>query len=120
MKHTFVTAAELYPPVVVRLAARKSKCGPPLTTNEIADRAGMTPLHAWLVSCATSWDQIEFGTMLAFTKACGADFSDARSVRRLTAFFRTNPKWGHLKKHPDWHSTFKPLLKIAATLKGKR
>ena len=72
---TFYEVAERFPPFLVRLLARVKR-GRPLTTDEIAGRAGFSLIFTQRLSEETSWAGVELNVLRRFTQACGFDFFD--------------------------------------------
>lgn len=92
---TLLHVLELLPPNRVRLQARTPMhwgWGRPLTSSEIAAKAG---LSTWLVnqiSRKTSWHSVRVEDMLRFCAACGVELLQRRRVKD---YDRRN-RFGHL------------------------
>lgn len=102
--------AETFPPILVRLLAR-SKGGPPLTTEEIAQRSG-GELNEWdvmAISSCPNWDAIPLGRMRAFLRATDTDFCDRTAMKRKTAYLRTKHKFRYLIRSSEWETILRPL-----------
>ncbi len=102
-----------FPPVVLRLFARH-KFGPPLTSREIAERAGLSEYKVVAISSLTSWDEVSVHDMRAFLQGCGIDFG-WRTMNRINSYLRSKTKtgspWRHLRKTRDGY--MEELLVIA-------
>jgi len=107
-----------FPPVICRLLARHKDGGRVVAwrTEEIASRAKMSPAEIMLLSQRVSWDGVPVDTMLRFTTACDIDLDDHLCIKRkldhLAKLQSTLPRF--LIKSPEWESTLKHLVAIAA------
>ena len=108
---------ERFPPILVRLLARK-RHGRPLTTIEIAERGGLKPGQVDFISESHNWILIDLPTFRAFTKGCDIDLLDRANFRRIENYLagvkvkgrRFPPTFRYLKRDPRWESYYKPLL----------
>ena len=118
--------ARHYPPILVRLLARKRN-GPALTTAEITQKMVVAYYEnhgeprfllthvfgAYTVNSISSelkWDTIEFGVMRAFLTACDMDFTDSTAMNRKAAYMRLKHKFIYLRKSPEFETVLKPLI----------
>lgn len=103
-----------FSPMTVRLLARKpSNAGRPLAISdrELCALSGLSMGQVKHISWSESWDSITVAEMRAFMRACGVDVSDRRSVRLLGHYMRRGYAFSYLRRSPDWHLTFEPLMK---------
>lgn len=107
---TFWERASNFPPVLVRLLAHQR--GKPLTTEQIAAKAGMTTLMVEALSQSTDWQGVSPSEMQRFTSACGMDFCDPKAMRRVDDYLRKKPTFLYLRASPEWASYYEPLLKL--------
>lgn len=120
MSLTFWKKADLFPPVRVRLLARRCPGGPPLTGTEIAQRTGLSQMTVAAISQQTDWRGIDLPTMRLFLGACGLDFENAVALKRANNYLRGKIKKGvrvlprltYLQNSPSWESEFRPLAEI--------
>lgn len=54
------------------------------------------------LSHLTRWDEVPVAKMKAFTLACGVDFSDVPTMRRLNRLFKTGFQFTAAQKSPEW------------------
>jgi hypothetical protein len=108
---SFYQYARNYPPILVRLLARK-KNGPPLTTAQIAWLAAgyLTEYEVNNISQCTDWDSIPFGQMRAFLISCGMNFTDTVAMNRKKVYMKLPHKFHYLKKSPEWETVLKHLV----------
>ena len=122
---TFYQYAREYPPVIVRLLARR-KNGPPLTTHEIAarsipsgkitykdllnDGSFLSPYEVNAISECLQWDTIPFGKMVSFLRACGMDFTDPKEMNRKKVYLKLEHKFLYLRKSPEFETILRPLI----------
>ena len=106
---------EKFPPVLVRLLAKKAvatKHVRAVSDEEIAIRAGLTLDKVRHISKQTSWDKIPIGDAEKFCTGCGFDPFNCYDRNRAMAYNRTQPSYTYLKVSPYWMTTFKPLIAI--------
>jgi len=108
---SFYTHARNFPPVLVRLLARR-KGGPPLTASEIAyfSQGVLSEFDVNYISKETSWDNVQFGQMKAFTTACGVDFTSRAQMNRTAVYLKLPHKFHYLRKSYEWETVLKPLV----------
>ena len=106
---------EKFPPVLVRLLAKKSiatKHVRAVSDEEIAVRAEL-PLNVIKhISKQTSWGAIPIKDAERFCIGCGFDPFNCYDRNRAMAYNRTSPSYTYLKISPYWSNTFKPLIAI--------
>lgn len=109
---TFYDRALNFPPCLVRLLARDGGRGfcSALSTDEIAESAGLSPMQVNTLSQQTNWRGVDLPTLQAFTIACGLDFSDRRCMVRALDYLDHNPTFSYLRRHPDWTTYYLPLM----------
>jgi hypothetical protein len=118
----FAKKISSFPPVVCRLLARKGPKGRqrPMTEDEIAEDSGLPVATVLSLSWLTSWDDVRCSQMLAFSKACGVDFSDAIIMRKHVKYLNLRSRFCYLRRDPEWHSKYGKMLDIyRAYLKEK-
>ena len=98
-----------FSPILCRLLARQ-RYGAPLTTGELARKAGLPEWEINSLSHATSWDGIPFEKVRTFATACGIDPMNGRQVRRATTYLAKKPTFKYLKQSPLWKTLYLPLL----------
>lgn len=112
---SFWEMADLFPPILVRLLARKN--GMALTDDEIAKASGLNHFRIHVISCMVTWDGIDIPTARAFLTGCQIDFCNGDQMNRMKVYLgvtsRTQfqPAWHHLRRSPDWNTLYEPLKK---------
>lgn len=110
MKQTFWTRLDTFPPVLCRMLARHKK-GLAKTSVDIA-LDGRIPLReVEILSKSTTWDGTPINILRGYLIGCELDFCNPKQMRRLHEYLR-NPKWYHLKQHPQYKTVFVPILKV--------
>lgn len=105
---------ERFPPIVVRLLARRSQVSGgivALTTEEISKRSGLSALEVQSLSWLSSWDTVPVSKIRKFSEACGVDFSSRVNMREQSAYIRRSPTFKYLSKSPDWEIVYQPMIK---------
>jgi hypothetical protein len=114
----FWDKSERFTPCLCRLLARRSPGGPALSNDELAERSGLPVYEVVAISQQLDWKGVDLPTMQRFIRACGVDFEDPTTYRRLVVYLkgyekkgglRIAPSFSHLRRHPDWEQFFKPL-----------
>lgn len=106
-----------FPPVVVRLLARKTvPVGGGFTTfamsdAEIAKASRLSISRVKSLSWCVSWDDISVSDMRAFTVACGVDFADPIAMRKFTRYLKSKHRFAYLKRDRDW-AYYKKLIDV--------
>ena len=114
----FYERIDKYPPVLVRLMARKPRANGngngtrPLTTIEISDRSGLPVSMVEGLSHATTWKGVDVYTVRDFTVACGVDFTNPLHMKRLAQYLHKRGAFHYLRKAEDWGSYYVHLVKI--------
>ena len=106
---------EKFPPVLVRLLAKKSvatKHVRAVSDEEIAVNAQLPLNVVKHISKQTTWDSIPIGDAERFCAGCGFDPFNCYDRNRAMAYNRTSPRYTYLKVSPYWSNTFKPLIAI--------
>jgi len=106
-----------YPPILVRLLARKSH-GAALSTMEIAEISGLSPAAVEAISQTLSWDGITVSQLQSFLKGCKIDLFNPRQRKRIEVYLRGKmingqrkpPNYRYLKKDPLWLTYYQPLM----------
>ncbi len=110
MPFTLAHKLALFPPVLVRLLARRGRYGPPLTTDEIAFRAELAPTLVEVISQQVSWDYILVGQAFAFMRGCLVLLEHPQAFRRISTYLDKRPQFSYLRRSKQWHSYYEPLL----------
>lgn len=100
-----------YPPVLVRLLARRN--GRALTTAQIAGAAGLRLHAAEAAFSESSWDHLPLATVRNLTRACALDFTRRTEVNRAECYLRKNggkPAFKYLVQSGEWQTYYLPLL----------
>lgn len=103
-----------FTPMTVRLLARKSSpTGRPvaMSDDEISLASGLALARVKGISWSESWDGIPVSDMRDFMLACGIDIGDRDCVRQIGSYLSRGCAFTYLRRHPDWRSTFEPLMK---------
>ena len=106
---------EKFPPVLVRLLARRpiaTKHVRAISDEEVAIGAGLTLDKVKHISRQTAWSSIPIGDAESFCKGCGFDPFNCYDRNRALAYCRTQPSYTYLKVSPYWDNTFKPLISL--------
>lgn len=114
---TFWEKLDAFPPIQCRLLARVKPGGPPKGNAQIAQESGLSVLQVVALSEQTDWAGVDVPTMRRFTRACGVDFENPGSMKRITMYLRGHnrkgyhiaPKFEYLRTSPDWDSFYRPL-----------
>ncbi len=119
MSLTFPEKLDRFPPVVIRLLARRIVDGckrslRALTDREVSAHSGLPLGEITYLSKLTSWERVEIATYIAYCKGCGADLDSRDWLRKNTAYMTgLNAMPRYLLESPDWEKTFQPLVRIA-------
>ncbi len=108
---TLQAKADRFPPIVCRLLARKRvrhDYVEAMSDEELRSLSGLSMATIKRLSWTHSWDGVPVAEMLAFTRACGIDFDDRRSIQRNTRFLARG-EWTHITRSPLCASHFTPL-----------
>lgn len=105
-----------YPPVLCRLLARVPK-GKPLTTEQIAERSGLSPVQVEAISRQTDWRGIDLPTARSFMLGCNTDLSDRKHCRRIWMYLKSQPRvpsrrFSYLRRSSNWKTYYLPLLEV--------
>lgn len=106
---------EKFPPVLVRLLARRpiaTKHVRAVSDEEIAISASLPLSKVTHISRQTDWSSIPIGDAEKFCIGCGFDPFNCYDRNRAMAYGRTSPSYTYLKVSPYWSTTFKPLIAI--------
>ena len=114
----FYTRIDKYPPVLVRLMARKPRGTgsgngtKPLSTDEIAESSGLSYSLVEGLSHSTTWSGVDVYTVRDFTVACGVDFTNPLHMKRLAQYLQKRGAFHYLRKHEDWDSYYSHLVDL--------
>ena len=114
----FYERIDKYPPVLVRLMARKPRaagCGNgtrPLTTKEIANLSGLTVSMVEGLSHSTTWRGVDVYTVRDFTVACGVDFTNPLHMKRLSQYLHKRCAFHYLRKDRRWGDYYVYLVEV--------
>ena len=107
---SFYIHARNFPPVLVRLLARRRN-GPPLTTAEIVSGSGLDWYTVNAISFALSWDNIPFSQMERFIKACDCDFTSRTAMNRKACYMKLRGhRFLYLRKSSEFETVLRPLV----------
>ena len=110
MRSVFWKRVHRYPPILVRLLARHPH-GPPLTAIEISERTGLPLLTIETISQSLDWKGIDIYMLNLFCCACGMDFFDRRSMKRVEQYLRAGPsRFSYLRRSEQWASYYAHLI----------
>lgn len=93
---------------MIRLLAKE---GPkPLTTEQIAERSGLSPERITSISWLTTWGGVDIVEMEKFLKACDRDFMNYRSWKAIQNYIK-NPAatFKFLQLGEEYEALLKPL-----------
>ncbi len=114
----FYKRIDKYPPVLVRLMARKPRASGngngtrPLTTVEIAAKSGLPESMVEGLSHSTTWKGVDVYTVRDFTVACGVDFTNPLHMKRLSQYLQKRCAFHYLRKSQDWDGYYRHLVEI--------
>ena len=117
----FYKRIDKYPPVLVRLMARKPRgVGSgngtrPLSTSEIAKLSSLPVSMVEGLSHSTTWEGVDVYTVRDFTVACGVDFTNPLHMKRLAQYLQKRGAFHYLKKDKDWGNYYSHLVSIWRT-----
>lgn len=102
----------MFPPIVIRLAARTREYVPKaLSNSEIAERAGWSVAKVCSIYPTLLWDCVSVDDAGTFMRACNTDIFEPETWNVMTGFIVRRPlKWKHLKQSKDWQELYEPLL----------
>ena len=109
---TIIQKSQLFTPIACRLLARRSKptgSVVAMTDRDIADSSRLPMAVVKHLSWCLTWDDVEFGQMMAFTRACGVDFDSRDSVRANARHLRQG-RWTHILRSPEKNTFYRELL----------
>lgn len=108
---TFWTRAKRFPPILVRLLARRQRYDRPMTDEEIAERSGLDLYSVKAIYWSTDWSCCSLPAMHCYLVACGIDFENREQMQRIYKYLKRNPTWKSLRVSPHWKSLYEPLLR---------
>ena len=108
---TFWTRANHFPPVLVRLLAKRPH-GPALTDQEISRASGLPLMRVHMLSQSTDWSGVDLITMRQFLIGCGVDFCNSTQMERVHKYLVKRPTWKYLRVSPHWRPLYEPLMRI--------
>lgn len=120
---TFWQALEHYPPVYVRLLAKKGTLGRAiyaLTDAELAIMTGMTIERIREISRMLTWDEVTLGECRSFCDAARFD-PTVGSFRKRVYNYRARCQklnqipFHYLRVSPKWESEFLPLIRLLSS-----
>lgn len=112
----FFQTAERYPPVLVRILARKK--GRAMTSGEIANATfdhgtRLSHFEVEAISKQINWNGVSFDAVKSFLLACNLDFTSRADINRIETYLRKNghkPSFRYLTSDPNWKTYYLPLL----------
>lgn len=117
----FWNALAAFPPILVRISARRRVGGNnccALSSQEIAIVADIPLDRVREISEQPIWDHITIGEAERFCKACNFDPTNPADLKRQREYARscqTNPNrvpFLYLRRSPWWTTEFKPLVDL--------
>lgn len=105
--HSLWVKLDRFPPAVVRLLAVRGRIL--LTDAQIVKASGLSMADVRHLSHLTSWDEVPVVKMKQFVRACGVDFADVPTMRRLNRLFKRGFKFTAARKSPKWPEYFETL-----------
>ena len=111
---------EKFPPVLVRLLAKKpiaTKHVRAVSDQEVAIAGGLPLSKVRHISKQVAWSEIPIGDAEKFCLGCGFDPFNCYDRNKAMAYGRTSPSYTYLKVSPYWRNTFKPLITILSASK---
>jgi len=117
---TFWDKAEFFPPVCIRLLARKFPSGPPLSNQDISKLSGLTIFEVAHLSQQVDWTGVDVPTMRRYVTACNLDLENADAVHRARTYLRGKtkkgtwvpPRFSDIQRSPIWVSELQPCAII--------
>lgn len=115
----FWEALEAFPPIFVRLAARRRVAGKNVTAlshEEIAITTGIPLERIVEISESFTWENVTIGEARSFCRACEFDPTRAEDRERQREYLRSCQKRypdrppHYLRNSPWWNSQFQPLI----------
>lgn len=115
----FWESLDAYPPLVVRLCARRSKGGKnvvALTNQEIAIETGIPLIRINEISQLLSWEYMTISEARRFCQACRFDPTMASDRKKQAIYTRVcqikrpNQPPQYLRNSPLWTTYFLPLI----------
>lgn len=103
------TKLDRYPPIICRMVAVVN--GKLLEDEVIAERSGLGLSYVRFLGSCSSWDTIPVGCMQKFCLACGVDFSDRDTMRRLNRYLK-NPRFVAARRSNKWNEMRESLKEI--------
>jgi hypothetical protein len=110
---------EKFPPVQVRLLAKRPGCGPArdlgLTDSDIAITSGLPLSRVREINRMFDWLDVSVREIMAYTLACGFDPANPKHRQRVLQYQylakkRGSPVCQWILKSPRYESEFLPLL----------
>ena len=114
----FYQRIDKYPPVLVRLMARKPRAKGsgngtrPLSTGEIASLSGLPSSMVEGLSHSTTWKGVDVYTVRDFTVACGVDFTNPLHMKRLSQYLHRRGAFHYIRKDAKWDDYYSHLAQI--------
>ena len=110
-----------YPPILVRISARRSVGGNncrALSSEEIAITADIPLDRVLEISALPTWEEVTIGEAERFCRACNFDPTNPSDIKRQREYARsclTNPNrlpFQYLRRSPLWKTEFRPLVEL--------
>lgn len=113
----FWATLDRYPPILLRLLAKASH-SKPLSSLDISELSGLSPVRVDALSQTLSWDDVPLSEFKAFQIGCKIDLNNPNQLRRVQTYTNGKMCYGHrrppsflyLRAHPEWKSYYLPLL----------
>lgn len=106
-----------FPPILLRLLARHPR-GKPLTTLEISNLSGLSPIEVEALSQTTNSGDVTISKYRSFQTGCKISFSHPAQLQRIMVYLRGKiingqrvpPNYAYLRKHPAWKTYYEPMM----------
>lgn len=111
---------EKFPPIYVRLLAKKPQSGTgqlAIADADLAILSGIPLARVREISRMANWDGVSYAEMRAFLHACNFDPTNVRHRNRVCNYEnicqkRNKPPFHYLMRSPKWESEFLPLVRM--------
>lgn len=107
-RQNFWELTRTYPPILIRMLAKVG--ARPMTTQEIAAAAKLSPAVVEGISWSVTWEGIDIPTAFAFMCACKVDLCKRSDLHRVRDYQR-NPRWVYLRKSKQFRSYYAPMMR---------
>lgn len=106
--------AEVTPPILCRILARKANGRRPMTIRDIAEKSGLRKSKVALIAVKESWSGIAIDDVVKFAAGCGVDLTNTKRNRE----FLRHGKKIFVSNAPPAQRRY--LLRLAAIRSGSK